>query len=298
MAEAAGARIVVTRDALGAVGEQHPLYIGVAHEHQFGSRAFAAIEEADICVVFGIDAQAANYERIVSHASGGVLLVRRHVAGGVASEDVNRVEIEAFHRKKTIDAKLVNENLFVQALAALHARLDKGAITVVDAGNHEVWARTLLPIYDRHNCIGGGDWASMGFALPAALAARVAVPRERIVCVTGDGCLLMSLSDLSTLFELGGPSLLVVLNDSEYGMMSDVQEAQFGAAYEVCLPRVDFAAMARAMGGDGERVLASTDLAPALDRAFAASRPFVLDIVCESPSNGLLEHFQHAKIQP
>ncbi|WP_293784721.1 thiamine pyrophosphate-binding protein [Sphingosinicella sp.] len=298
MAEDTGARIAVTRDALGAVSEQHPLYIGVAHEHMFGSQAFAAINEADICVLFGIDSEAANYERIVSRAAGRVLLVKRRMTGGVASCDANRLDIETSLRKVVINAKPSDANLFVETLAALRARLDMGAITVVDAGNHEVWARTLLPIHNRHNCIGGGDWASMGFALPAALAARVAEPRERIVCVTGDGCLLMSLSDLSTLFELGGPSLLIVLNDSEYGMMSDVQVAQFGAAYEVCLPRVDFAAMARAMGGDGERVLASTDLAPALDRAFAASRPFVLDIVCERPSNELLEHFQQAMAFP
>ncbi len=288
LAEVAGANVVVTRDALGAVDERHPRYRGVAHEHRFGARAFAAIEAADLCVIVGADTGAANHQRIVSRALGRVQILSRCVVGAPIESGM----VEEPHSAAEVEAPPAGANLFVETLAALRTQLDAGAITIIDAGNHEVWARTLLPIHNRRNCIGGGDWASMGFALPAALAARAAEPATRIVSVTGDGCLLMSLSDLSTFIALGGPSLLVVLNDSEYGMMSDVQTAQFDVAYESGLPQIDFVALARAMGGEGERVRAREDLAPALERAFAADKPFVLDIVCERPPIAALEHFQ------
>jgi thiamine pyrophosphate-dependent acetolactate synthase large subunit-like protein len=256
----------------------------------FARGGFAAVEAAGCCVLIGADPGSANHYRVTSRSRGPVFLLQ-----SVAADDEgSRVCAVPAPTGCDIEPVVVSteSNLFVATLAGVRERLDDSDISVVDAGNHEVWARTMLPITGRRCCIGGSDWASMGFALPTAIAARAVETDARIVCVTGDGCLLMSLTDLSTFFELGGPSILIVLNDSEYGMMSDVQRAGFGTAYASELPRVDVAAVARALGGEGARIETRSQLAPALDQAFSARRPFVLDVVCASPAMSDLGYFQ------
>jgi len=93
----------------------------------------------------------------------------------------------------------------------------------------------------------------------------------------------MALSDLSTFFEAGGSSILLLLNDSEYGMMTDVQKARFGKSYQSALPPVDFAAIAHAMGGHAYRIESPADIEPVIDEALAAEVPVLVDIMCGRP---------------
>ena len=94
----------------------------------------------------------------------------------------------------------------------------------------------------------------------------------------------MSLADLSTLIEAGGPTLVINLNDSEYGMMSQVQKSKFGHVRGTSLPSVDYAAVAAEFGAASVRVEEPGDLSHAFANAFASETPFFIDLVCESGS--------------
>lgn len=301
LAGAFGAGLAVTRDALGAVDENHPLYCGVVHDHNFGPFGFDAVERADVCLLFGFDAGADN-ARIIEMRAGGALIQLKETesfegkslseacAFLMRSRQVKPTG-QAFRNEHIADkhARVAGiesdprANLFLRTLASVRKRMLPNDISVIDAGNHEVWARTILPISGPRSCIGGANWASMGYALPTAIATRVVHPAERVFCITGDGCLLMSLSDLTTFFEVGGPSILLLLNDSEYGMMTDVQKARFGKSYQSALPPIDFAALAQAMGGRAHRIEAPGDIEPVLDDALTTEVPVLLDIVCGRP---------------
>ena len=108
----------------------------------------------------------------------------------------------------------------------------------------------------------------------------MARPERRAVAITGDGCLLMAIADLCTLASVGGPAVLIVMNNAMYGEIKRVQLERFGAATQIAIPALDFAAIARAFGVTGLRVDREDELEPAFRTAFAARSPVVVDIAC------------------
>jgi acetolactate synthase-1/2/3 large subunit len=169
---------------------------------------------------------------------------------------------------------------FGRAMLRLRERIDAGTTVILDAGSHEIWARTVLPSFGPASFIGSGNWGGMGYGLPGLIGARLARPERRAIAVTGDGCLLMSIADLCSLAAIDGPAILIVMNNAMYGEIKRVQLERFGVATQIANPRLDFAAIARDFGLLGLRVERESGLDAALDQAFAAKRPVLLDIVC------------------
>jgi acetolactate synthase-1/2/3 large subunit len=169
---------------------------------------------------------------------------------------------------------------FGRAMLLLRERIDQDMTVILDAGSHEIWARSILPSFGPSSFIGSGNWGGMGYALPGLIGARIAAPRRRAVGITGDGCLLLSIADLCTLASVGGPAILVVMNNAMYGEIKRVQLERFGAASQVAIPRLDFAAIARDFGLQGIRVDREDELPSAYAQAFAAKRPVVVDVAC------------------
>jgi thiamine pyrophosphate-dependent acetolactate synthase large subunit-like protein len=169
---------------------------------------------------------------------------------------------------------------FSRAMLRLRQRIDNRTTVILDAGSHEIWARSILPSFGPASFIGAGNWGGMGYALPGLMGARLALPERRAIGITGDGCLLMSIADLCTLAGIDGPAILIVMNNAMYGEIKRVQLERFGAATQIDNPRLDFAAIARDFGLQGIRVESEETLDAALDQAFAARRPVLVDIVC------------------
>jgi len=303
--------IVVTRDVLGVIPDVHPCYAGVLHDHQFGPFAFDTIKSADCCVAIGFDSGSRNSQVLDSVFTGDVIqiglqdsqaetggkLVELHeliaAMSDTLSEKRNRTvgtATLASVRRDSVAQMIAglqeyDDQIpihFGYALTVLVSQLADDTITLLDAGSHEVWTRSILPARNEQSLIGGNDWASMGFAIPAAVGARRAMPSRRLVCVTGDGCLLMSMADLSTLIEAGGPTLIINLNDSEYGMMSQVQRSKYGCANGTSLPKIDYASVASEFGADSIRVEKPGDLDRAFAKALASNSPFFIDLICDS----------------
>lgn len=170
-------------------------------------------------------------------------------------------------------------------LRELRAALADDAIVVNGAGNFAAWLHRFFPYYAPGTQLAP-TCGSMGYGVPAAIAAKIAAPERTVACISGDGDFLMTGQELATACQNNAGVLFIVFNNSLYGTIRMHQEARFpGRAIGTTLVNPDFAQLARAYGASGERVTRTQDFAPALAGALAAIRgkrvPALLELVCD-----------------
>jgi acetolactate synthase-1/2/3 large subunit len=120
---------------------------------------------------------------------------------------------------------------------------------------------------------------SMGYSVPAAIAAKLAAPNRTVVSFSGDGCYLMNGQELATAVQYGVAVLFIVVNNGMYGTIRMHQEKAYPArVIGTHLRNPDFAALARAYGAHGEIVETTAEFAPALERALASGGPALLEL--------------------
>ena len=156
---------------------------------------------------------------------------------------------------------------------ATHDALPASVVTV-DAGAHMLVAMSLWETDEPTVLISNG-LATMGFALPAAIGAALALPESRVVCFVGDGGLGMVLAELETLARLNLNVTVVVFNDACLTLIQLKQTRAAGADQAVTYGLTDFAAAATSMGVPGEVVADIANLREALDRP--AAGPCLID---------------------
>jgi acetolactate synthase-1/2/3 large subunit len=161
----------------------------------------------------------------------------------------------------------------------LRDALPDDAIVANGAGNYAAWlhrfyAHTAFPTQ-----LAPGSGA-MGYAVPAAVAAKILCPDREVVCVAGDGCFLMSVQELATAAALSLPIVFLVVNNGSYGTIRMHQEMRFpGRRIATDLKNPDFVALAESFGLGGWRVAATADFLPALAAARAHAGPALIELV-------------------
>jgi len=169
-----------------------------------------------------------------------------------------------------------------EVIAWLSRNLPEDAIVTNGAGNFASWLH-------RHFQYRGwqGGWrtqlaptsGSMGYSVPAAVAAKIAAPQRTVVAVAGDGEFLMNGQEFATAVQYGAPIVVLVVNNGMYGTIRMHQEREYPARVSgTGLKNPDFAAYARAFGGHGELVERTADFAPAFQRAAASGKPAILEL--------------------
>ncbi len=119
----------------------------------------------------------------------------------------------------------------------------------------------------------------MGYGFPAAIAAKLAHPDRPVICLAGDGCFQMTVNEFSTAVQHGAAVVVIVANNGRYGTIRMHQERAYpGRVSGTDLANPDFAALARAYGGQGEVVAAQEDFGPAMARALASGLPSVVEL--------------------
>jgi acetolactate synthase I/II/III large subunit len=165
---------------------------------------------------------------------------------------------------------------------AVRACAPAGTIATVDAGAHMLVAMPLWEVDEPDEVLISSGLATMGFALPAAIAAAVARPGRHVVCFVGDGGLGMTLAELETLARLDLAVVVVVFNDSALSLIKIKQApAGHGGEGAVRYRDTDFAAIARAVGIPSARVQAAPALRDTLRDAFGGSGPYLVDAVVD-----------------
>jgi acetolactate synthase-1/2/3 large subunit len=161
-------------------------------------------------------------------------------------------------------------------------RITRGqAVICTDVGQHQMFAAQHY-VFDRpRRWLTSGGLGTMGFGLPSALGAQVALPDELVIDIAGDGSFEMTLQELSTAQMYGLPVKVVILNNGYLGMVRQWQELFWqgrysGTSYEAFQP--DFARLAHAYGIHGVSVREPGELDDALAEAFAVDGPAVVDV--------------------
>jgi acetolactate synthase-1/2/3 large subunit len=160
----------------------------------------------------------------------------------------------------------------------LSEHMPASAILTNGAGNYAGFIHRYFT-FKRHGSLLSPTSGSMGYGLPAAIAAKLEHPDRMVVSVAGDGCLQMTVTELSTAAQYGAAVVVIVANNGRYGTIRMHQEREYpGRVSGTDLFNPDFAALARAYGGHGETVEYDEDFAGAFERAVASGKPAVIEL--------------------
>lgn len=146
------------------------------------------------------------------------------------------------------------------------------------AGNYATWIHRFHR-FRRFGTQVAPTSGSMGYGMPAAVAAKQMFPEREIICFAGDGCFMMHGQEFATAVQYGLPIITVVVNNGTYGTIRMHQERDYpNRVSGTDLTNPDFAAYARAFGGHGETVEATEDFAQAFERARASGKPAIIEV--------------------
>ena len=151
-------------------------------------------------------------------------------------------------------------------------------IVTVDSGNNTGFPAVFHEIGTAGRMLVNGNFGSMGYALPAALGAKVADPDRPVVCYAGDGSLMQVLGDLETAVRYDLGVVVVIYNDASYGIIRHRQHLEYGRETGASYESPDFAAVAEGLGARGVTVRSLDDLEP-VERHLAegSDTPLVVD---------------------
>lgn len=186
-----------------------------------------------------------------------------------------RKQSEGYHRAPELfadDVPILHQRL----IRIMNDTLDPSAMLTMDAGKNRLFMIHHYQPRQPGTMIVPGGIAGMGWAPPAAVAAKLLYPERTCVSVSSDGGFAMSLHVLSTALQYRAPTIFVVMNDSALGWVRDDRLDRPDIAEYI---DTDFAAIARGFGCQGIRVEKPQDIAPALEKAKTAHVPTVIDVV-------------------
>jgi acetolactate synthase-1/2/3 large subunit len=173
-------------------------------------------------------------------------------------------------------------------LRDLRAHMGRDDILISDVGSHKLWIARTYPAYEPNTVLISNGFAAMGFALPAAISAKLVHPERKVVAVSGDGGFLMNCQELETARRLGLAVVNVIFRDGGYNLIQWKQQTHLGRESGVTFGNPDFVELARAFGAKGYRVDSARQLGPILAEAMAHPGPSIVDVPVDYRENAKL----------
>ena len=165
-----------------------------------------------------------------------------------------------------------------EIMSWLEQHLPADAILTNGAGNYATWIHRFHRYRQFRTQLAPTN-GSMGYGVPAAVAAKVIAPARMVVSFNGDGCYMMNGQELATAVQYNASVIFVVVNNGSYGTIRMHQERHYpGRVSGTDLVNPDFVALAKAYGAHGELVEKTADFAPAFERAAKAGKPALIEI--------------------
>lgn len=196
--------------------------------------------------------------------------------------DLRRFILEQLEEGATDDGFPIKPQRILRDLRVCMGRDD---ILISDVGSHKLWIARTFPAYEPNRVLISNGLAAMGFALPAAVAAKLVHPERKVVAVSGDGGFLMNVQELETARRLGLAIVNVIFRDGGYNLIQWKQQTRLGRESGVEFGNPDFVMLAQAFGAKGYRVESARDLAPALRDALAWPGPTIVDVPVDYREN-------------
>lgn len=174
-----------------------------------------------------------------------------------------------------------------QVIEKLHEVTKGDAVIVTDVGQHQMWAAQFYPFKRNRQWLTSGGLGTMGFGLPAAIGAQIALPYEVVVAVVGDGGFQMTNQEIITAIQYKVPLKVVIMNNGYLGMVRQWQEMFYDRAYsEVDLSiSPDFVKLAEAYGAKGLRASKPSELESVLREGMEYDGVTIMDIVVTKEEN-------------
>jgi acetolactate synthase-1/2/3 large subunit len=172
-------------------------------------------------------------------------------------------------------------------IEALYEVTDGDAIVTSDVGQHQMWCAQYYKFDEPRRWINSGGLGTMGFGLPSAIGAKVARPDELVVCLAGDGSVVMTCQELATAVTEDIPVKVFIMNNGCYGMVRQWQELFWDRRYKAfdMGGSPDWVKLAEAFGASGMRVTHKDELDDAMRTAIKTDGPVVLDVLVTREEN-------------
>ena len=173
-----------------------------------------------------------------------------------------------------------------EVLKEINRASNNDAVIVSDVGQHQMIACRYARFSNSKSNVTSGGLGTMGFALPAALGAKMGAPEREVVAVIGDGGFQMTIQELGTIFQTQAAVKVVVLNNDFLGMVRQWQQLFFDKRYastEMVNP--DFVKIAEGYFIDAKRVTSRDELGKAVDEMIASDKPYFLEVCVEKEDN-------------
>ena len=158
-------------------------------------------------------------------------------------------------------------------------------IVISDVGAHKMWMARMYQAEAPNTCIISNGFAAMGIALPGAIAAKLACPERQAVAVCGDAGFLMNSQEIETALRLGLDLVILIFNDSKYGLIEWHQLRHFNRATGIAFHNPDFVKYAESFGAKGYRVERTEDLLPTLQTALGDGTVSIIDCPVDYSEN-------------
>ena len=167
----------------------------------------------------------------------------------------------------------------------LRQALNPEDIVISDVGAHKMWIARMFQAECSNTCIISNGFASMGIAVPGAVAAKFVYPDRKVVAVTGDAGFMMNSQEIETAIRHGQAFVILIWTDSEYGLIKWHQLRNFGRPSNITFTNPDFVKYAESFGAKGYRVENATDLLPTLKQALADNTVAIVDCPVDYSEN-------------
>jgi acetolactate synthase-1/2/3 large subunit len=158
-------------------------------------------------------------------------------------------------------------------------------IVCLDNGMYKIWFARNYRTYVANTLLLDNALATMGAGLPSAMMAKLLYPERRVLAVCGDGGFMMNSQELETAVRLGLDLVVLILNDSSYGMIRWKQAVDHFPDFGLTFGNPDFVKYAESYGAKGSRVTAVEDLIPTLEQAFEAGGVHLVDVPIDYSEN-------------
>ncbi len=319
-AEAANAPVVTTLMARGAFPDGHPLSLGMPGMHGTYT-ATTAIQKSDVLVSLGarfddrvtgdVDAFApvakvihvdidpaeigkvrnaeipivGDARLVIQALLDRLISVRSGAPAPSRDEWFHQLGVWKKDKPLSYDQPENGPIKTQYFIERLHAMTNGDAIVAAGVGQHQMWASQFWGFSRPGTWINSGGLGTMGFAVPAAIGAKAAMPDQTVFALDGDGCFQMTFQELITASTENIPVKVVVFNNGGYGMVKQWQNLFYGgriSASDLGTTVPDYPKLAEAMGCVGFQVEDPGEVDSAIDKALAVDdRPVVVEVVCD-----------------
>lgn len=316
--------VATTFMAKGAIASSHPLSLGTVglQSHDYISCGF---DRADVIICAGYDMVEYHpylwhktRDRKIIHIDNLPAEVDAHyiVASGVVGDIALALNALSEIGKPFTDngyehlRQAINQDLKWSAedndypvkpqriIADLRKAMADEDIVVCDVGAHKMWMARMYQAERPNTCIISNGFASMGIAVPGAMAAKLANPGSKVVAVTGDAGFLMNSQEIETALRTRISMVILIWTDSAYGLIEWKQQAQFNRTSHISFTNPDFVKYAESFGAKGYCIKNTDDLLPTLVKALADDTVSIIDCPVDYAENMKLTEKLGEKVCP